>query len=273
MIPDITEEEVAHLEVEARTAENELARELAEAESDAFEVTAALREVRARLEEEMARGASGVESVLAAVRNASPPPLPLEHHRARVLETRADGLRARLWVVSAMRDDLRRFTIELGDAVKVNDQARELLSRLAEQAKFNVRPRLERIRAVTADLAAKNPHDSGTAPRRQKPRIRLETSIDLHSRSNFYTGFAENISDGGLFIATDDELEEGTEIDLAFGLPEGIEIRARGVVRWRRDDSDGLTRGVGIAFTYLSYSAQEAIQRFLDRREPIIYQP
>jgi len=267
---DVTPAEIARLEDEARVAENELAREIAEAESDASEVSGALREMRLRLEEEQLRGANGLDAVLAAVRKAVPPVVPLDHHEARVLETRADALRARLWIVTAMRDDLKRFTFELGDCVKLSDEAREAIARLAEQPRINMRPRLERIRTITADLAARGGSEPVTNPRRLMPRIRLETVIDLHSQSNFFTGITENISDGGLFLATDDPFVEGTEVDLAFTLPVGIEVRARGTVRWLRDGSDGLSRGVGIAFTYLSASAQEAIQTFLLRREPII---
>lgn len=268
---EMTQVEITRLEDEARVAENELAREIAEAESDAVEVAGALREVRMRLEEEQLRGANGLDAVLGSLRNAVPPLVPLEHHSARVLETRADALRARIWIVSAMRDDLKRFTFELGDCVKLNDEAREELARLAEQPRINVRPRLERIRAVTADLAIRTGSEVATNPRRLKPRIRLETSIDLHSQSNFYTGYTENISDGGLFLATHEPFVVGTEVDLAFTLPGAVEIRARGAVRWIRDEADGLSRGVGVAFTYLSPSAHDAIQHFLSKREPIIH--
>jgi len=265
-----TRAEMSRLEEEARVAENELAHEIAEAQSDAIEVGGALREVRMRLEEEQLRGAAGLDSVLASLRRAVPPVVPLEHHRARALETRADALRARIWIVSAMRDDLKRFTFELGDCIKLSDEARDALTRLAEQPRINLRPRLERIRAVTSDLAIRSGSEVVTNPRRLKPRIRLETAIDLHSQSNFFTGYTENISDGGLFLATDDPFVEGTEVDLAFTLPGGVEVRARGAVRWVRDEGDGLSRGVGVAFTYLSPSAHEAIQSFLLKREPII---
>ncbi len=267
---EVTPAEITRLEDEARVAENELAREIAEAESDAIEVAGALREVRMRLEEEQLRGASGLDAVLTSLRRTTPPVVPLEHHRARVLETRADALRARIWIVSAMRDDLKRFTFDLGDCVKLNDEAREALTRAAEQPRINVRPRLERLRAITADLTIRSGSEVATNPRRLKPRIRLETAIDLHSKSNFFTGYTENISDGGIFLATEDPFVEGTEVDLAFTLPGGVEVRARGTVRWVRDETEGLSRGVGIAFTYLSPSAQEAIQSFLLKREPII---
>ncbi len=283
---DVREEEIERLEAEAFAAESELAREIADADSDATEVAGALREVRLRLEEEQLRGASGVDALITALYAATAPTVPLDNHHARLREVRLDALRARLWVVSAMRDDLKRFTFELGDAIKLCDEGRDALQRLAEQPRINVRPRLERIRAITADLAARAATESATShPRRMLPRLKLETAIDLHSQSNFYTGHTENISDGGLFLATDADFEVGTEVDLVFTVPDvrapldalgrasaaGIEIRARGVVRWSRDESSGFSPGVGIAFTYLSRSAHEAIQDFLTLREPIIH--
>lgn len=268
---DPTHAELARLEEEARAAEASLAQEIAEAVSDASEVANTLREVRFKLEEAEARGATGLGPVLTALRGAVAPDVPLVGHESRSLEARADALRARLWVVSAMRHDLRRFTFELGETIKLTDAGREQLAKLAEQPRVAVRPRIDRIRTITADLTGRVTPDSPSAPRRQQPRIRLETAIDLHSRSNFFTGYTENISDGGLFFATRETFAPGTEVELAFSLPGGVEIRAKGEVRWQRAETERLSAGVGIAFTYLSEPAREAIQHFITRREPIYH--
>jgi len=262
--------DIARLEAEASAAEATLAQEIAEAESDAAEIAGALREVRSRLEEHAAHGASGLDSVIRALTELAVPAVPMREHELRRLEARADALRARMWVVSAMREDLRRFGFELGECIKLNDAGNEILALLVEQPRSNTRPRLERIRAVTANLTPRAARESD-GPRRQQPRIRLETTIDLHSLSNFYTGLTENISDGGLFLATDDSFEPGSEVELAFSLVGGVDVRARGVVRWHRTETEELSAGVGIAFTQLSEDAREAIQRFLARREPIYH--
>ena len=119
---------------------------------------------------------------------------------------------------------------------------------------------------MTADLTAHLPPDP--RKRRRDPRMRLETEVDLKSDSNFFVGQSQNISDGGLFFATPDHPPTGTEVDLAFSLPGGVEVRARGVVRWARERVGDSPAGVGIAFTALSPDAQKAIAWFLSQREP-----
>jgi uncharacterized protein (TIGR02266 family) len=270
---DHDDDELARLEAEAVAAEEALEAELAEAQSDQAEVQSALRELRLRLEEEQSRGATGIDAMLQNLRHLEAPGVPLEAHRARVAETRLDALRARNWVVTALREDLRRFTFELGECVKLADTARATLTKLAEQPRINVRPRLERIRAVTTDLSARGvQNEPSNAPRRKRPRIRMETEIDLQSASNLFTGYSENISQGGLFIATDDTFELGTEVDLAFTLPGGVDVRARGEVKWHREESDDVTAGVGISFTQISDAARAAVERFLELREPIYHE-
>jgi uncharacterized protein (TIGR02266 family) len=258
------------LEQEAERAEDELNDEIGEAEADLAEVTVALREVRQLLEVEAARGTAEVGEVLSAMKGLKPPSVPLTAHLSRTMEARADALRARMWLVTAMRDDLKRLGTELGQAVKLVDEGRRALQR-AEQQRVAPRPRLERLKShVEESLNVNAIHDS-PAPRRKAPRLRLDAAIDLHSQSNFYTGFTENISNGGIFIATTQKIPIDTEVDIAFTLPTGFEIRGRGRVRWSREETPHTSGGVGVQFDDLSREAKAAIESFLEAREPIFH--
>lgn len=122
------------------------------------------------------------------------------------------------------------------------------------------------------------PTDSGPSvdprERRASPRINLESEVTFSGHDNFYTGFAEDISEGGLFLNTYDIKPMGTEVDLHFSLPDGTEVQARAVVRWvreTRDPDSDVPPGMGLQFVELGQESKVAIEAFLRQREPLFY--
>ena len=111
---------------------------------------------------------------------------------------------------------------------------------------------------------------------RASERFDLEVQVDLESDHNFYTGLTQNISAGGLFIATNVLRRIGDRITLKFSLPgstQPIDIETE--VRWIRENSalhkvDGST-GMGVRFINLSPEAATAIQKFLSNRDSLYY--
>jgi len=94
----------------------------------------------------------------------------------------------------------------------------------------------------------------------------------MESEHNFYTGFTENISTGGLFVATRDIKSVGTVVRVKFvlpGLPGAVEADA--VVRWVREVGDPDHHGMGVQFTHLSPPVRDAIDRFIKQRESIFF--
>ena len=110
--------------------------------------------------------------------------------------------------------------------------------------------------------------------RRKHPRVELTAEVTFEGRTNFYVGFPEDISSGGLFVSTYDIQPIGTEIAISFTLPNGRAIHAQGQVRWVRDtvepDEDS-TPGMGVMFENLSPEDREAIDEFIRSRSPIFY--
>ncbi|HEX3696458.1 MAG TPA: TIGR02266 family protein [Polyangia bacterium] len=107
-------------------------------------------------------------------------------------------------------------------------------------------------------------------------RFDLEVKVDLESDHNFYTGLTQNISAGGLFIATHQLRRIGDRIKIKFSLP-GSEtsLDVETEVRWIRENSslhrvDGST-GMGVRFINLSQEASQAIQTFLQNRDSLYY--
>ena len=111
---------------------------------------------------------------------------------------------------------------------------------------------------------------------RAAERFDLEVKVDLESDHNFYTGLTQNISSGGVFIATSAIKKIGDRITLKFSLPGTNETLAvETEVRWIRENSalhktDGNT-GMGVRFVNLSPAAAAAIQQFVQSRESLYY--
>jgi uncharacterized protein (TIGR02266 family) len=113
---------------------------------------------------------------------------------------------------------------------------------------------------------------ASTKDSRAARRIDLEVEITFESEHNFYTGFTQNISSGGLFVATHDLKRVGSQLRVRFvipGLPGPVEADA--VVRWVREVGDPEAYGMGVQFVNLSAPVQAAIDRFIAQRDSIFY--
>lgn len=118
--------------------------------------------------------------------------------------------------------------------------------------------------------------ENGQQGGRVAERFDLEVKVDLESDHNFYTGLTQNISAGGLFIATHQLRRIGDRIKIVFSLPgTAIPITVETEVRWIRENSslhriDGST-GMGVRFINLSADASQAIETFLQNRDSLYY--
>jgi uncharacterized protein (TIGR02266 family) len=102
----------------------------------------------------------------------------------------------------------------------------------------------------------------------------IEADIGFQSDNNFFTGFSEDISTGGIFIATYDNRPIGSRLAINFTLPDGHLVSAVGVVRWLREHNDStpdVQPGMGVQFTGLSDDDRHRINSFLGVREPMFY--
>ena len=111
---------------------------------------------------------------------------------------------------------------------------------------------------------------------RAAERFDLEVKVDLESDHNFYTGLTQNISSGGLFIATHHLRKIGDRITLKFTLPGSEKVLAvETEVRWIRENSalhrvEG-AQGMGVRFINLTAEASALINGFLESRESLYY--
>jgi uncharacterized protein (TIGR02266 family) len=124
-------------------------------------------------------------------------------------------------------------------------------------------------------VATSNVADSNPAERRAEPRLELEVEVGLETDHNFYTGLTQDISSGGLFVATSIMYAVGQRLRVRFSLPGQTEpITADAEVRWVRDPRAMKTdapEGVGLRFVELPAEAHAHIASFLSRRDSLFY--
>jgi uncharacterized protein (TIGR02266 family) len=110
----------------------------------------------------------------------------------------------------------------------------------------------------------------------------LSLAITMRGDNNFYVGLSENISETGVFIATQHVLAIGTPVVLSFTLPSSDEpISVVGTVEWVRGP-DAMARagdnfadhfgdakpGMGVCFTDIEQESMHAIRNFMRFRAP-----
>ena len=109
---------------------------------------------------------------------------------------------------------------------------------------------------------------------RQKHRYRVELEVTLEGSHNFYMGFTENVSEGGLFVATHRYKPIGSIVRLSLRLPAVEEpVEVLGEVRWVREanESNNVPPGMGISFQEISETGLHAISAYVKTTEPLFF--
>lgn len=128
---------------------------------------------------------------------------------------------------------------------------------------------------MASEALALQPSSDAAARRRHE---RLPTALEVHvnstSEHNFYTGFTQNISEGGLFVATSNIQPIGSQLTFKFTLhPDPDEITVEGTVRWVREHSqfNESPAGMGVMFSAIDPLARARINDFIRRRRESIF--
>jgi uncharacterized protein (TIGR02266 family) len=111
---------------------------------------------------------------------------------------------------------------------------------------------------------------------REHERAPLAVEVTLESDHNFYSGITANISDGGVFVATQAPPPTGTVVTIELALEGAAQtFTIRGEVCWTRAEwlsSEGVPAGCGIKWIEISREALDAIGRFVRHRDSIFYE-
>ncbi|TQF16473.1 TIGR02266 family protein [Myxococcus llanfairpwllgwyngyllgogerychwyrndrobwllllantysiliogogogochensis] len=295
------EAELARAESELSAQESRLAEQVTRALADAAALTSRLDGVRAALarahQEPDADPQVGEQA--ARLQAARVPSLDVEAARAKALEARAKALEARKRMGTEVQAALRiqqeqtaqvsRAVADAEAALKQQVEASAARTRARQEAATRAQQEAARVRQAelaqaaatvkSQGLALPSPPARGAASAdgqeaRRNGRVRMHTSIDMRSDSNFFTGFSMDISEGGVFIATVDAVPRGTQVELDFTLPGGRPMKVTGVVRWVRESNPRMPElmpGVGVQFTGLPHEVASVISSFVITRDPMFY--
>ena len=113
--------------------------------------------------------------------------------------------------------------------------------------------------------------------RRADPRHNLEISVDfevsIEGPHTFFAGLTQDISKGGIFLATHQIYPVGTKMTLFF-LIEEKNFQVEAVVRWTRSpeniSNNELSPGMGLQFINPDDSLIDAFEKFLIEKDPLM---
>lgn len=123
--------------------------------------------------------------------------------------------------------------------------------------------------------AAKRIDEEERLDDRTVPRTSVHVAIDIYSEHNFWSGLTMNVSEGGVFVATQKMMKPGTVLIVDMDLPgEDEPIIALAEVRWTRSwnaDPD-IPPGLGLKFVAMCDESLAKVRRFVERvRQPIFF--
>jgi len=135
-----------------------------------------------------------------------------------------------------------------------------------EEVTDDTEPPGERTPPPSASPAAVSP------TRRSTRRVPCHTAMSIRNGETIYRSRTLDISHGGIFLATDESLEIGERIDMAFKLP-GSEttIRAVGKVCWVGRGGAELVDGVGVKFSRIAADDLTVIVEYVNRVARVLY--
>lgn len=113
--------------------------------------------------------------------------------------------------------------------------------------------------------------------RRADPRHNVEIGVEFEVSNDgphtFFTGLTQDISKGGIFLATHQIYPVGTGIDLSF-IIDGGQYNVKAVVRWIRQPESisnaDMLPGMGLQFIDPGKDLIEVFDRFLMEKDPLM---
>ncbi len=116
--------------------------------------------------------------------------------------------------------------------------------------------------------------DQTYPPEKPRPEERFELyhRVSFTSEEEFLTEYTENLSRGGMYVATEKQLEPGTVIKASIDLPGLNEpVQVEGKIAYCLEggnaEENGRNRGVGVQFMNLTLEARSRLNQYISRLE------
>ena len=112
---------------------------------------------------------------------------------------------------------------------------------------------------MAAEAGYNAPVASGVRERRRFPRTASLLKVDYRSSSELLSDYLHDLSEGGLFVRTDLDLQVGQRLRFAVSFPGLLDaVELEGVVRWRTSrQGEGGVRGKGVGCEFLFRTAEQ----------------
>lgn len=177
-------------------------------------------------------------------------------------------------------DMMRRAMDYLAQALKVlqdldsdSDAVGVAAASIAKSLK-TLHPVVREAKEEAEKMSMPPPSPDGESPAGDTAKVDVQTVLSMNTSHQFYTGFSENIDEGGIFVATFEPKEIGSRVLVNFKLPGGKPVTARGEVQWVREYNPlnpDVAPGMGVQFTDLLPEDREEIEQFMQARAPMFY--
>ncbi len=113
-------------------------------------------------------------------------------------------------------------------------------------------------------MSSKQPR--GSEERRSTSREPIKIPIDYSAVDVFFSEFASNINEGGMFIETDNPAELDDVVQLQMRFPElESPVQVGGRVAWTSDGKEDGPPGMGIEFLDLTVEARDTINKVVQK--------
>lgn len=173
-------------------------------------------------------------------------------------------------------DMMRRAMDSLAQALKCLQDVNEEAEAIGVAAAAIARS-LKLLHPVVQEAKEKAARKSAapSSPTQEPHNVNVNTILSMNTDHQFFTGFSEDIQEGGIFVATFEPKEKDEQVIVNFKLPGNIPITARGVVQFVRlynPMTPDVAPGMGVKFTNLMASDKKAIESYLKSRSPMFYE-
>ena len=114
-------------------------------------------------------------------------------------------------------------------------------------------------------MASENANDDGPS-KREHLRSSLMLKVEYKSTTEFINDYTENISAGGVFIATSATFSSGEVIDFIISFPGLLDpINIRGEIIWTRQASENDPAGIGVRFLMEESPDRDLLQSLIKK--------
>ena len=100
--------------------------------------------------------------------------------------------------------------------------------------------------------------------KRINPRVATKIRAEIHTENGMTFSSSIDLSAGGIFIATPEPIDPGTEVKINIALTPIDQISVKGIVKWIKEEDNNSRAGMGVEFVDISDVALNVIKNLVE---------